>query len=199
MIAALALSFLFGSAPGAPPQWLGAGHWQPRVGAWVLYRVEMAGGQRSYLRLSVLGRERVEGRDAWWVQWVMGSSPETASVAVKMLTAEPLGGGAFRTLIRVAGSETREIPSEPPAGVDDPVPPAGKEEWVSTPAGKLRARRAERDGATIWLSEEIPIAGVARAKLPQQRTFEVEAYGLSGARDQVGEPPTQTLPAGGNR
>jgi hypothetical protein len=181
--------------------------WHPEVGAWVRYRVEGSSkiptARVLYVTFGILGKERVKGHEAFWVQCFFGTQPEGGAIAYKML----LGGDprderrtVVRQVVRYAGAEAIEMePAKPEApshdGEDaDPAEePSVSEEAVMTHAGSIPAVKVSLShGAVYWYSEKVPILALARAKMANGTTFELDAFSKSGAVDRVGEPRNKT-------
>jgi len=144
---------------------------KPRVGQWVWYDLtDTAEGKRYAVRQAVVGSEKVNRRDGYWVEFEV--VPEIGySLFYKALVTGPTSDPAniHRLLTKVGPEEVREAEIAPDP--DAPEPPAPKRrslgaEDVTTGSGVIRAERLEVTQGDrtfdLWVSDDVRPTGVVR-------------------------------------
>lgn len=200
MIAAV-LALAVASTPPVSPAGmlpLPSGRVLGQVGSWARYRASLPQQEDMYLRVGVVGEEKVQGADGSWVQWVFGVGPTSPMFAMKALLVKEDGRTrTVRAVSRVAGANATEmdVSKVKPAQFKPPDPEDGSlassEETLLTPVGSLPAvKLALKNGMTLWYSEKVPVLGIAKLEMPDGRVLEIDAFGKDGAKDEVGEPQT---------
>lgn len=183
---------------------------QPRVGAWAEYR--MVGGRNdgATLRMSIVGTERREGAQYYWLETVMrgfgaGRGEQAAGPRrmISKLLIQGLGPAAGRpvaTIVKLDDSPAMEMPQGRPS--PGGAGPTGLQacrnakvvgwETVTVPAGRFRAlhvTNASGRGET-WLVPDLPFALVKEASTEDgQGTSTVLTGRGTGARSLITERP----------
>jgi hypothetical protein len=180
---------------------------RPAVGSWARYRLR-GGSDSTEVRLALVGRERIEGRDYVWQESVVGS-PQGEAVIQTLVPASPYDPTAIRrAVVRAPGQPAVEVP---PTALARMLPGGGQGaagldacrrgeavgwETVTVPAGPVRALRVrytrEERTAETWLAPGIPFAltrTVVAGPAPSDR---VELVLLAHGRDA-----TPTIPLAG--
>jgi hypothetical protein len=147
---------------------------QPVVGAWARYRLRGGTGDSSEVRLALVGRERIAGREYLWQESVVGT-PGGDAVIQTLVQAGPYDPTAIRrAIVRPPGQPAGEVPPSALAMLQsagghgatglDACRQGTAVGWetVTVPAGSVRAlhvryAREERT-ADVWLAPAIPFA-----------------------------------------
>lgn len=178
LIAALAVIFLLTACEKAeyiPPKW--------SVGDWVEYHVKSSSSSlKDYtLRFAITGEEKVANETYYWLEMV-GTS-EGSRFVYKMLVPYGYRGVAERMIIKVEDQPALEMPkaeglADEPPGDNRPYlfletdVAKGKidEAKINVPAGDylaVHSKVKDLNGreAEVWLSKEIPLFGIVKAKI----------------------------------
>ena len=172
------------------------------VGDWVSYELGGDDVRPTYVRLGVAGEARDPGgQPALWFDVELADHPSFNSplLQLKLLASRAKGlqlGSISRAIVAFGYDEPRELSDEalqamlqPEAG-EPGTPPSVK--WtlkdrpamrLMTPAGSVRAHAKEVWVETtlwkrLWLSEDVPLLGVAQVELPPvKRRMELRGFG----------------------
>ena len=143
---AFCLTILAGSASaqmgmGMRPS-MPAGVFTPTVGSGAQYDVTTADGAKTTFEYAVVGKDSVNGRDAYWLEWTTTAGRAGEMVMKVLVSPDSSNGGTTRVIMQMAGRPPMEMPSQSRMGAQ-PAPKMdirgesedmGKES-VTTPAG----------------------------------------------------------------
>jgi hypothetical protein len=146
------------------------GLFNPVVGAGAGYEITSAEGQKTNIEFAIVGKEIVNGRDGYWMEWTtnaMGSE-----VIMKVLTVPGDTTATTRTIMQMPGRPPMEMPQQMTSRMNSQsVPPdlhaAADEvgsESVTVPAGTFTCdhyRMKDGSGDT-WVSAKVAPFGVVK-------------------------------------
>lgn len=184
------------------------------VGDWVAYELGGEDTSSAFIRLGVAKEERdASGKPALWFDVELADHPSFNSplLQLKLLASKSKGlqlGAISRAIVAFGYDEPRELTGDAlqammqPEG-DEPGSTASVK-WtlkdrpamrLMTPAGSVRAHAKEVWVETtlwkrLWLSEDVPLLGVAQVELPPvKRRMELRAFG-KGYVSKIAMPKT---------
>lgn len=148
---------------------------QWRVGQWVSYEIN-----GKPLQVSVVGRDS-------FLFWVETVEPE---IIVKVLVEEGELANPKRVIIKEAGEETVEFRVDEisvKSGLSSlkiGKSTSGKKELLTLPCGKFKVFHIKQNGKEVWVSNKIPIFGIAKYK-SDDKAILLRDYGLHGAKSEI--------------
>jgi hypothetical protein len=192
---------------------------KPIVGAGAQYEIDRADGTKSTLEMAVVGKEPVNGKDAYWFETVIGSLTGDIVMKALLVIDATEGSGAARTSGGRAQKMVMQLPGRPPvempvADMGDapnnqmqgaPVLPQGQDlrdkaddlgsESVSVPAGTFRCEhyRAKDGSRDVWMTMNAPPYGLVKMRAKDQTTVLTKV--LTGVQDRITETPEKFDPA----
>lgn len=170
----------------------------PQVGAYAWYNLtDKSTGQEYFLRQAIVGLEKVNKKDAYWLETELVPRVGFSSVYKMLLTgpaSDPRnvhrlvvreGDGAVQEISLEEGSdwkEDKELPREA-LGV----------ETVTLPGGDIQAEHyIVKDGepaTEIWISEQVPPMGLVKMKNAEGE-LSLQRHGVGGKDGQSSLPTT---------
>lgn len=181
---------------------------QPAVGSWARYRLRSAADSTdsTEVRLALVGRERIDGREFVWQESVVATTAGEA-VIQSLVPAGPYDPTAIRrAIVRAPGQPATEVPPSALAAMRgggqgsvglDACRQGEAVGWetVTVPAGPVRALhvRYARDERTAdtWLAPGIPFAVTRTVVSGPASAHRVELVLLAHGRDAA---PSMPLP-----
>lgn len=151
----------------------------PVVGGGAEYEVTQNGEGKSTWSYAVVGKEKFQGAEGYWLEMRMQGGPQGGTI-MKMLTVVQGGKAeAKRMIIQSSGQPAMEMPMEMMAGAQKAVPTDPKalgekvgSEMVTVPAGAFLCDHYQRqtDSATtdVWISPKVPPNGLVKMNSPDQ-------------------------------
>jgi hypothetical protein len=143
----------------------------PVVGQGAQYEMTSKRGQSdktSQMEMGIVGKESVDGKDAYWMEMVMQMETSQPMVA-KVL----MGAGDFqmsRMIMQMPGRPAMEMPTSMTAANRDKVS-SSMEDWhsvgtesVTVPAGTFSCEHWKNDktGGEVWTSEKVTPFGLVK-------------------------------------
>jgi hypothetical protein len=186
----------------APPVFRGT--FNPTVGSGAVYQVE-ARGTKNDLEISVVGKEEVSGKSAYWLQMGMKAPQAGGQMYMKILmVVDGKNASASRMIMQMAGQQPMEMPMQGMMGnmqqntatdVRDSADHVGAES-VTTPAGMFNTEhyRAKDGSWDAWLSTQVAPWGVVKS-ITKDATMTVTRL-ISDAQDQITGTPQKIDPMG---
>lgn len=166
---------------------------RPVEGEWAEYQLERD-GKKEKVRLSVVGSEP-EIPNAYWLE--LDVEQPGQRLRLKLLTVgNPAEPGAIRRIIAALGpGMVMEFPVPPETQPPPPPAPArrGKPQRVKTPAGSFKATPVKLQGATSWISDEVPIFGLVKGSSSDGR-IQLVALGTGATSQITGKPQRMGMP-----
>ena len=174
----------------------------PKVGQWVFYEMrDAATGAKLTLRQSIVGKETVDGKDAYWLETEVMPRRGNRSVTKMLVRENPSDpANVLKIIEQIGTAPPREVPvPKPDERVEKDrrakakktrIEEVGKETF-NTKAGPVETRHfrlKSPDGSTeIWTSDKVGLSGVVRKMGPSGDMILV-AYGKIGAKSVISEP-----------
>ena len=177
------------------------GIFNPTVGSGAQYEMTSTDGAKSTIEFTVVGKDTVNGKDAYWLEWAMTSGRMGEMVMKILMSPDSSNGGTSRMIMQMAGRPPMEMPAQmgrmgnqPPPKVDirGESEDVGKES-VTTPAGTFACEHyRSKDGSTdTWVSAQVAPFGVVKS---QGKTSMVLTKQITGAHDKIVGTPVPFNP-----
>ena len=192
------------SPPPAPP-----GSINPIVGAGARYEIDRSDGTKTNFEMAVVGKEPMNGKDAYWFETSMDGLTGDISMKV-LLVFDGSTSQAQKMVMQLPGQPPVEIPV---AGIGDPgnaqmsdapILPAPQDlrdkaddlgtESISVPAGKFTCEHYKaKDGSSdVWLTQSAPPYGLVKMQNKDQTTVLTKV--LTNVHDKITGTPEQFNP-----
>lgn len=180
----------------------------PQVGAFAWYNLaDKSTGQEYFLRQAIVGTEKVNKKDAYWLETELVPRVGFSSV-YKMLLTGPASDpkNVHRLVVREGDGAVQEVSLEEGAEWKEeenlPREVVGVE-TITLPGGDIQAEHyIVKDGepaTEIWISEQVPPMGLVRMKNAEGE-LSLQRYGVGGKDGQSSLPDarvTATPPSEG--
>ncbi len=179
-----------------------AGIFSGAVGSGAQYEMTAADGTKSTIEYAVVGKDSVDGKDAYWLEWTMTSARMGEMVMKMLLAPESSNGVTSRIIMQMAGRPPMEMPAQMTRPGSQPAPKmdirgesedVGKES-VTTPAGTFMCDHyRSKDGSSdTWVSTQVTPFGVVKSQT--KTTSMVLTKQITGARDKIVGTPVPFNP-----
>lgn len=177
----------------------------PQVGAYAWYNLtDKSTGQEYFLRQAIVGSEKVNKKEAYWLETELVPRVGFSSV-YKMLLTGPASDpkNVHRLVVREGDGAVQEIGLEEGADwkQDKDLPrEAVGVETIALPGGEIQAEHyIVKDGepaTEIWISEQVPPMGLVKMKNAEGE-LSLQRHGVGGKDGQSALPGTgaTTTPA----
>ena len=181
----------------------------PVVGAGAQYEMDKNDGTKTNFEMAVVGKEPVNGKDAYWFETTMDG--QTGDISMKvLLVVDGNSSHAEKMIMQLPGRQPIEMPV---AGIGDmgggqiPGPPMLPEaqdirdkaddlgnESVTVPAGTFSCEHYKaKDGSTdVWLTKDAPPYGLVKMQGKDQTTLLTKV--LTNVHDKITGTPEQFDP-----
>jgi hypothetical protein len=174
LVLALPLGAQMGMGPRMPTL---SGVWHPVVGTGALYENTKTDGTKSQIEISVLGKEDVDGKPAYWVEMVLMDQRTSAPAYVKnLMSVSDTGITSTRMVMQMPGQDPMEMdlttnPMARGMRQTTPINIADKAEIVGTetitvPAGTFSCTHfRNKDGSgDAWISDKVGPWGLVKTQ-----------------------------------
>jgi hypothetical protein len=171
------------------------GFWNPVVGQGAEYSMQSTKGDKTDMQIAIVGKEQVEGKDAYWYE--MAFNRGSGQMIVKTLMV--LNGTdthVSRMIMQMPGRPPMEMPAQlmhqdkttQPADVRSDAEDLGSE-TITVPAGTFTCKhyRTKKAGGDVWVSEKISPYGLVKSKT-NDSSMELTKV-VTGAKDQITGTP----------
>ena len=171
------------------------GFWNPVVGQGAAYSMQSAKGDKTDMQIAIVGKEQVEGKDAYWYE--MSFNRGSGQMIVKTLMV--LNGTdthVSRMIMQMPGRPPMEMPTQmmhqdkttQPADVRSDAEDLGTE-TITVPAGTFTCKhyRTKKAGGDVWVSDKISPYGLVKSKT-NDSSMELTKV-VTGAKDQITGTP----------
>lgn len=170
------------------------GFWNPVVGAGAAYLVQPAKGDKTEMQIAIVGKEQVEGKDAYWYE--MSFNHGNGQMIMKSLMV--LNGPdtrVSRMIMQMPGRAPMEMPTQmmhqdhstQPADVRSEAEDLGSE-IITVPAGTFTCEHYRtKNGGDVWVSQKISPYGLVKSKT-NDSSMELTKV-VTGAKDQITGTP----------
>src|ERR1700732_317987 len=147
------------------------GFWNPVVGQGATYSMQSAKGDKTDMQIVIVGKEQVEGKDAYWYE--MAFNRGSGQMIIKTLMV--LNGTETRVsrmILQMPGRPPMEMPAQmmhqdkttQPADVRSDAEDLGSE-TITVPAGTFTCEHFRtKNGGDVWVSEKISPYGLVKSK-----------------------------------
>ena len=169
----LTLAATAGAQMGMRQRPMPSGIFNPTVGAGADYDVQPASGAKTSIEYAIVGKESVDGKDGFWMEWTTTAGP-MGEMVMKVLIV-PGGGSAQKVIMQMAGRPPMEMPmnsqmghmngsaSTTPSDIRSLAEDVGTES-VTTPAGTFSCEHYRmKDGSgDTWVSQKAAPLGIVK-------------------------------------
>jgi hypothetical protein len=207
MLALVALALPVASQMGLGPQVPTlSGVWHPVVGSGAGYeRTMSANGSKMQLEITVVGKEDVAGKTAYWMEIAMNDPRMGGEMLMKSLqTVGDNGVASSRMIMQMPGQQPMEMDSNTnmpgrnmrqstPADAHDKMEVVGTES-VTVPAGTFSCEHLrEKDGSSdVWISNKV--SPWSLVKYQDSKSTMVLTKVITDAKDRITGTPTKFDP-----
>jgi hypothetical protein len=171
-----------------------SGLWQPTVGAAASYEVHRAGQPNQPFEFAVLGKGKVQGNDALWVEFTIGAEQIGVMVVKELVSfdAAKMQMQTFKAVIQLPGHPPMELPdemmqSQQPFHFNDVRAASANlgRESVTTPAGTFSCEhyRAKDGSSEFWVSKQVAPIGLVKSQQKGQTVTLVKL--VKDAKDKI--------------
>lgn len=168
----------------------------PQVGAFAWYNLtDKSTGQEYFLRQAIVGMEKVNKKDAYWLETELVPRVGFSSV-YKMLLTGPASDpkNVHRLVVREGDGAVQEVSLEEGADwkEEEELPrEAVGVETITLPGGDIQAEHyIVKDGepaTEIWISEQVPPMGLVKMKNAEGE-LSLQRHGVGGKDGQSSLP-----------
>lgn len=149
-----------------------SGIFRPVVGSGAQYEVQTADGKKTQMEYSVVGKESVNGKDAFWFEMVTSGTPMGEMVMKTLTTTDASNTITSRTIMQMPGRPPMEMSSQmgrmgsqgQTTDLRTRAERVGTES-VTTPAGTFSCEHylMMKDGSgDTWVSDKVYPLGVVK-------------------------------------
>jgi len=171
---ALPLAAQMGMGPRIPTL---SGIWHPTVGTGAVYETTKSDGTKSQIEISVVGKEDVEGKPAYWLEMAIPDQRTSSPVFSRsLMTVSDSGVTSTRMVMQMPGQDPMEMDvSANPMGrgmrqstaanIADKADLVGTES-VTVPAGTFTCQHyRNKDGSgEAWISDKVGPWGLVKTQ-----------------------------------
>jgi hypothetical protein len=149
----------------------------------------------STMEMYVVGKESVEGKDGFWMEFVMKDDKKQAFVGKALFTSSDFQ--FHRMIMQMPGQGAMEMPFNPTAAQRGKAA-ENTNEWhsvgtesVSVPAGTFSCEhwRNDKSNSDIWTSEKVTPVGVVKEVSPHGSMVLTKV--ITDAQDRITGPVTK--------
>ena len=171
-----------------------SGFWNPVVGEGAEYTMQSAKGDKTDMQITVVGKESVGGKDAYWYE--MSFDRGRGQMIMKQLMV--LNGAdtqISRMIMQMPGRPPMELPTQmmhqdsSPQAAD--VRTGGEDlgsETITVPAGTFACQHyRSKTGGEVWVSQKVSPYGLVKSK-SNDSSMELTKV-ITGAKDQITGTP----------
>jgi hypothetical protein len=171
-----------------------SGFWNPVVGEGAEYAMQPAKGDKTDMQITVVGKESVGGKDAYWYETSFNRG--SGQMVIKQLKV--LNGAdtqTSRTIMQMPGRPPMEMPAQMTHQDSSPqtadVRTGGEDlgsETITVPAGTFTCQHyRSKSGGEVWISQKISPYGLVKFK-SSDTSMELTKV-ITGAKDQITGTP----------
>jgi len=147
-----------------------SGLFSPVVGAGAGYEITTAEGRKMNIEFAIVGKETVNGRDAYWMEWTTNAMG--GEMIMKVLTVPGDTIATTRTIMQMPGRPPMEMPQQMAGRANGPAIPSDihqiadlvGSESVTVPAGTFPCEHYRmKDGSgDTWITTKVSPFGVVK-------------------------------------
>ncbi len=177
VLAIAALALPVAAQMGMGPRMPGlSGVWHPVVGAGAAYEVTDRDGKKSQMEISVVGKEDMNGKPAFWMEMAMANPRSGGDMYVKtLMSVTDSGMTSGKMVMQMAGQDPMEMdlsaspmahraPQNAPSDIRDKAEVVGTE-TITVPAGTFSCQHYRMKDGTgdAWVSDKVAPWGVVKS------------------------------------
>ncbi len=185
---------------GGPPQF--AGVFNPKVGVGAAYEVQTQDGKKT-MEMAIVGKETVDGKDAYWWEMVMPDQRAGGEMVFKsLLVMDGENTHASKMIMQFPGRPPMEMPAGMGRGDHSRVPTDARNdaedlgsESITVPAGTFTAEhyRAKDGSADTWVAKNAGPYGLVKHQGKDTTMVLTKVY--SDYKDKITGTPQPFNPA----
>ncbi len=171
-----------------------SGFWNPIVGEGAEYEMQSANGDKTDMQIAVVGKESVDGKDAYWYETSFNRGSGQMIMKQLMVLNGP-DTQISRMIMQMPGRPAMEMPTQmmhqdrAPQTAD--VRTGGEDlgrETITVPAGTFTCQHYRaKSGAEVWVSQKVSPYGLVKSKSNDSSMELIKV--ISGAKDQITGTP----------
>ena len=171
-----------------------SGFWNPIVGEGAEYSMQSAKGDKTDMQIAVVGKESVDGKDAYWYETSFNRGSGQMIMKQLMVLNGP-DTQISRMIMQMPGRPPMEMPTQmmhqdrTPQTAD--VRTGGEDlgsETITVPAGTFTCQHYRaKSGGEVWVSQKVSPYGLVKSKSNDSSMELIKV--ISGAKDQITGTP----------
>jgi hypothetical protein len=182
-----------------------SGVWRPVVGTGAAYEITKSDGTKTQLEISIVGKEDVEGKPAYWMEMSFVDPRTSTPMYMKSLTTVNENNVvSSRMIMQMPGQDPMEMDSNMAAQARRAQPPTPSDiadkaevlgtESVTVPAGTFTCQHYRmKDGSgEAWVSEKVGPWGLVKAVNKGETMVLTKA--ITDAKDHITGTPKKFDP-----
>jgi len=172
-----------------------SGFWNPVMGAGAEYQIQPAKGDKSNIQITIVGKEAVEGKDAYWYEMSFDRANGQMMVFKQLMVLNGADTQISRMIMQMPGRPPMEMPTQmmhqdrAPQTAD--VRTGGEDlgsDTITVPAGTFTCQHYKtKSGGEVWISPKVSPYGLVKSK-SNDTTMELTKL-ITGAKDQITGTP----------
>lgn len=172
-----------------------SGFWNPVMGAGAEYQIQPAKGDKSNIQITIVGKEAVEGKDAYWYEMSFDRANGQMMVFKQLMVLNGADTQISRMIMQMPGRPPMEMPTQmmhqdrTPQTAD--VRTGGEDlgsETITVPAGTFTCQHyRSKSGGEVWISQKVSPYGLVKSKSNDSSMELIKV--ISGAKDQITGTP----------
>jgi hypothetical protein len=196
-VAALFCSLLAGAASAQMGRFSAPhvmGFWNPVVGAGAVYSVQPAKGDKTEMQIAIVGKEQVDGKDAYWYEMSFNQGNGEMIMKSLMILNGP-DTHVSRMIMQMPGGPPMEMPTQmmhqdrttQPADVRSDAEDLGSD-TITVPGGTFTCEHYRtKNGGEVWVSQKVSPYGLVKSKT-NDTSMELTKV-VTSAKDQITGTP----------
>lgn len=181
---------------------LPSGVFNPVVGSGAVYEMQPANGQKMNIEYTIVGKESVDGKDGFWMEWTT-TAGAMGEMVMKVLIV-PGSASAQKVIMQMAGRPPMEMPMQmghagsgaaAPSDIRNLAENVGTES-ITTPAGTFSCEHYKmKDGSgDTWVSSKVPPFGLVKHQGKDSSMVLTKV--ITDAKDKIVGTPQPLNPMG---
>ena len=176
------------------------GVWNPVVGRGAVYDIQGSDGKKNSMEISVVGKESVDGKDAYWLEMSFDSAERGGQMVMKHLIVLDAGQThAVKVIMQMPGQSPMEMPmqmmqrnSTHTADIRSDAQDVGSES-ITVPAGTFASEHYKtKDDGDVWVAKDVSPWGMV--KFQSKDTTMVLTKLVTDAKDKITGTPQPMNP-----
>jgi hypothetical protein len=172
------------------------GFFNPVMGGGASYQTTDSDGRTSGMELALIGKESVNGKDGYWIEWTMPDR-SIGTILAKELVVVGDKITISRVVFQMAGRPPMVMPEEmtsnmeiKPSDIRTKADDLGSES-ITVPAGTFSCEhyRAKDSGDDTWISSKVSPIGLVKDQSKDQTRTTVLVKTYTDAKDKITGTP----------